>query len=237
MKSWERPRFCDRRFIKIPLGTLLPYFKEDSQHAYVIIPGFYNTRRDENNEVFVQRTGSDTMQLLKDIVAFTRKYMAKYAENPDVTALLQELVADPDYQKIVDEIQVYAGLFYGEQFKNMYHPLICALRKTLYKDGIAAFMKRETQLQQTPFNFKTYYAPRGIVPKTYMLEQAGIKTRSYPVEDLDFSRDGSYSGYNWELFFHVPFLLATRLTCNQRFEEALTWFHYMFNPTGAESIG
>jgi uncharacterized protein YqfB (UPF0267 family) len=27
--------------------------------------------------------------------------------------------------------------------------------------------------------------------------------------------------------------LATRLTKNQRFEEALTWFHYMFNPTGA----
>ena len=227
--------FNDRRFIKIPLGTLLPYFKEDSKHAYVIVPGFYKTERSENSdeEVFVQRTGSNVMQLLEDIVALFNKYMAKYAENPDITALLQELVADPDYQKIVDEIHVYAGLSYGEQFKNMYHPLICALRKTLYKDGIAAFMKRETQLQQTTFNFETYYDPSSIVPKTYVLEQAGVKTLSYPVEDLDFSSDGSYSGYNWELFFHVPFLLATRLTRNQRFEEALTWFHYMFNPTGA----
>jgi hypothetical protein len=228
-------RYDERRFIKIPLGTLLPYFKEDSKHAYVIVPGFYS-RKDENNpeKVFVQRTGSDTMQLLEDIVALLQKYMAKYAANPDINALLQELIADPDYQKIVDEIKVYGDLSYGEQFKNMYHPLICALRKTLYKDGIAAFMKRETQLQQTPFNFGTHYDPNtSIVPKTYTLEQAGIKTLSYPVEDLDFSSDGSYSGYNWELFFHIPFLLATRLTRNQRFEEALTWFHYMFNPTGA----
>ena len=71
------------------------------------------------------------------------------------------------------------------------------------------------------------------MPKTYVVENAGVRSLSYPVEDLDFSSDGSYSGYNWELFFHVPLLIATRLTTNQRFEEALTWFHYMFNPTGA----
>ena len=33
----------DRRYLKIPLGTLLPYFKEDSKHAYAIVPGFYRT--------------------------------------------------------------------------------------------------------------------------------------------------------------------------------------------------
>jgi len=228
--------YSERRFIKVPLGTLLPYFEEDSNHAYVIVPGFYKTKKGENNEkeTYVQRTGSDVMQLIEDIIALFKKYMAKYAANPDINALLRELVADPDYQKIVEELKVYASLSYGEQFKNMYHPLICALRKTLYKDGIPALMKRETQLQKTSFNFEQYYDPnKSIVPKTYTLEEAGIKTLSYPVEDLDFSSDGSYSGYNWELFFHVPFLLATRLTMNQRFEEALTWFHYMFNPTGA----
>ncbi len=225
------------RFLKIPLGTLLPYFEEDSNHAYVIIPGFYGTEKDQETgePLNVQRTGSDVMQLIEDIIALFMKYMAKYAVNPDVDALLKELAEDEDYQEIVDEFKVYAKLSYGEQFKNMYHPLVCALRKTLYKDGIAALMKRGTQLQQNAsFNFEQHYAPnKSIVPQTYILEEAGGKTLSYPVEDLDFSSDGSYSGYNWELFFHVPFLLATRLTQNQRFEEALTWFHYMFNPTGA----
>jgi hypothetical protein len=118
--------FSERRFIKVPLGTLLPYFKEDSNHAYVIIPGFYQGKRDENiaEETYVQRTGSDVMQLIEDIIALFNKYMAKYAENPDINALLQELVADNEYQRIVDELKVYAGLSYGEQFKNMYHPLI-----------------------------------------------------------------------------------------------------------------
>lgn len=225
------------RFLKTPLGTLLPYFKEDSQHAYAIVPGFYRTVARDNGveETIVQRTGSDAMLLIEDIAALVRKYIAKYAANPDLSALLQELVADVDYQKIVAELEVYGSLSYGEQFKNMYHPLICALRTTLYKGGVAAFMKRETQLQRNAaFSFELNYEPNeNIVPKTYLLEEAGIRNLSYPVEDVDFSSDGAYSGYNWELFFHVPFLVATRLTKNQRFEEALTWFHYMFNPTGA----
>jgi len=224
------------RSIKFPLGTLLPYFMEDSNHAYVIIPGFYGNKKEQGNGdmTVVSRTGSNVMKLIEDIIALFKKYIAKYAKNPDINALLQELVADNEYQQIVAELRVYGGLKYGEQFKNMYHPLICSLRRTLYKDGIPELMKRETQLQKNQlFNFEQHYDPKSIVQKTYILEESGIKTLSYPVEDLDFSSDGSYSGYNWELFFHVPFLLATRLTKNQRFEEALTWFHYMFNPTGA----
>ena len=224
------------RSIKFPLGTLLPYFKEDSNHAYVIIPGFYANKKEQEkgDMTVVSRTGSNVMQLIEDIIALFKKYIAKYAENPDINALLQELMTDNDYHKIVDELRVYGGLKYGEQFKNMYHPLICPLRTILYKHGISELMKRETQLQIANFDFEKYYSPNtAIVPKTYIFNKAGVETLSYPVEDLDFSSDGSYSAYNWELFFHVPFLLATRLTKNQRFEEALTWFHYMFNPSGA----
>jgi hypothetical protein len=228
-----RVAFDGRINFKFPLGTLLPYFDEDSERAYAIVPGFYRAGR-EGSATFVQRTGSDVMRLLEDSVALFQKYLSKYRADPDLAALLQELIADVDYQAIVAELEVYATLSYGEQFKTMYHPLICALKKTLYRDGVPALMMRETQLRQTPFDFEKSYDPNpAIVPRTYVVEQGGVRTRSYPVEDLDFSSDGAYSGYNWELFFHVPFLVATRLTANQRFEEALTWFHYMFNPTGA----
>jgi Tc toxin complex TcA C-terminal TcB-binding domain/Neuraminidase-like domain len=226
-----------KRLIKLPLGTLLPYFMEDSNQAYVIIPGFYKAEHSESDgPIYVKRTASNVMKLIEDILALFYKYIAKYQANPsqDINILIQELLADDDYQEIVKELKVYKKLSYGEQFNNMYHPLVCALRKTLYKEGIPQLMKRETQLQKTNFDFEKFYSPNiNIVPKTYILEEAGMKTLSYPVEDLDFTADGSYSVYNWELFFHVPFLMATRLTKNQRFEEALTWFHYMFNPTGA----
>jgi len=39
-----------------------------------------------------------------------------------------------------------------------------------------------------------------------------------------------YSIYNWELFFHTPVMLANALSKAQQFEEAMKWFHYVFNP-------
>jgi len=230
------------RGIKIPLGTLLPYFMEDSSHAYVITPGFYEGKKrgdrgetdeagagssagatltSEEEAALQYRTGSDVLGLIEDIIALFKKYMAKLQAGQTPASVIAELLADEDYHDIVDELKVYAKLRYGEKFDNMYHPLICALRKTLYKHGVGALMDRQTQLQVTSFNFKGHYSPSGVVPL------------NYPIEDVDFNSDGSYSSYNWELFFHAPFYIATQLTKNQKFEEALKWFHYMFNPTGA----
>jgi hypothetical protein len=53
---------------------------------------------------------------------------------------------------------------------------------------------------------------------------------------VDFSYGGAYAPYNWELFFHVPLLLANRLSANQRFEEALHWYHYIFDPTSTDTV-
>lgn len=40
----------------------------------------------------------------------------------------------------------------------------------------------------------------------------------------------AYSLYNWELFFHAPILLADALSKAQHYEEAMKWFHFVFNP-------
>ncbi|HTQ26512.1 MAG TPA: neuraminidase-like domain-containing protein, partial [Puia sp.] len=39
-----------------------------------------------------------------------------------------------------------------------------------------------------------------------------------------------YSIYNWELFFHLPASLAGALSGAQQFENAMNWYHYVFNP-------
>ena len=207
---------------KISRGFLLPYFMEDSNHAYAVIPGFYknDTNASGTNVILIKKTASDAFQLIDDIKAWYTRYYTPPTMTPDEW---QAWLAE--YKRIVAEIQIYRNTPYGEQFKNLYHPLVCSLRTTLYRDGIPALMKRETQQRQTPFNFKNHYQPTLKVPSQY----------PYPIEDVDFSSDGSYSSYNWELFFHIPFLMATRLTKEQRFEEAMTWFHYIFNPTGALS--
>ncbi|HLP37239.1 neuraminidase-like domain-containing protein [Lacibacter sp.] len=262
----------DRNQLKLPLGTLLPYFKEDSKHAYVIIPGFYKREFDRGEFVTTytltdaeKRTASNAFQLIEDVVKWYKKIKFEFQLTPptDLNAALKYILTDTDFQDILKELSKYADLDvflnllvgrsgdpsvdnflreliqdvplkYGEQFKNMYHPLVCALRSILYKDGIPALMKRETQLQVTNFDFKTHYVPHPlIVPQTRIKNPDGTQTLSYPIEDVDFESDGSYSVYNWDLFFRLPLHIAGSLTRNQRFEEALTWFHYMFNPTGA----
>lgn len=58
-----------------------------------------------------------------------------------------------------------------------------------------------------------------------------VVQQPYPVKDLDFTISGAYSIYNWELFFHIPLLIAVHLSQNQQFKDAQQWFHYIFDPT------
>lgn len=73
--------------------------------------------------------------------------------------------------------------------------------------------------------FATLYQPTGKVKK------APPPQLPYPVKELDFSPQGAYSVYNWELFFHVPLTLALHLSKNGRFAESQRWLHMLFDPT------
>lgn len=42
--------------------------------------------------------------------------------------------------------------------------------------------------------------------------------------------DGANGLFFWELFFHLPHLVATRLKDEERFVEAQQWLHYIFDP-------
>ncbi|RJG25197.1 neuraminidase-like domain-containing protein [Paenibacillus thiaminolyticus] len=43
---------------------------------------------------------------------------------------------------------------------------------------------------------------------------------------------GPYGLYLWEIFFHVPFLMAVRFQTEQRYELAERWFQFIFNNAG-----
>lgn len=49
---------------------------------------------------------------------------------------------------------------------------------------------------------------------------------------IDFT--GSYGEYYWELFFHIPFLIAGHQNANQQFKEADWWYRKIFDPTSAD---
>lgn len=118
-----------------------------------------------------------------------------------------------------------------------YHPFVELFIKELNSWGIKGLLNRQIQIDpagilNSPaiFDFSDYQ-PTNNVTKNYQLADSSL---SYPVEDVDFSYMGAYAPYNWELFFHVPFFIANKLSTNQRFEEALQWFHYIFDPTNTD---
>ncbi len=215
-----------REGVFVPLGTLMPFFYGDANRGYTIIPGFFQTPQEEQEAGQVnQRTFSDILKFAQTAVDLVLRYYAMWLQKqfPDFNALWQALVKDEEFVWLSEEFAVYQKLHFGHRFKNFYHPLVCYLRETLYKDGIPALMKRQAQLYKTNFTFgpgATYNPTPAVIP-------------AYPIEDLDFSADGSYSSYNWELFFHLPFEIAVQLSKDQQFELAMEWFHYIFNPTGA----
>lgn len=47
-------------------------------------------------------------------------------------------------------------------------------------------------------------------------------------EAMDFN--GANGLYFWELFFHLPFLVASRFANEQQFVQAQKWLHYIFDP-------
>jgi hypothetical protein len=78
---------------------------------------------------------------------------------------------------------------------------------------------------------------RGYAPTAYVEGFADPDHADYPKEDIDFSVGGAYSLYNWELFFHAPLHIARKLSQNQQFEDALPWFHAIFDPRDTPSPG
>jgi hypothetical protein len=106
-------------------------------------------------------------------------------------------------------------------FNTFYHAHIRTFIKELYKNGIEGLLIRDNQVLGNTINFETDYEPSDLVANT-------------PSGAVDFTYGSAYGQYNWELFFHVPMLIACRLKEDQRFEEARDWFHYIFNPTNSE---
>jgi hypothetical protein len=107
------------------------------------------------------------------------------------------------------------------QFFNHYHPYVSQLITALNRDGVAGLLTVTNQM----------FADTGSATFQHQYAPAPSVDRPYPREIVDFDSRGAYAVYNWELFFHAPLLIASRLRKNQRFADAMAWLQYIFNPT------
>jgi peptidoglycan hydrolase-like protein with peptidoglycan-binding domain len=208
-------------------GTLMPYFFEDNQRGYVLVPGFYGPIDERTKKRRTSKTFSDVRRLFMDIVALITKYLQLLTQASTIKekqAVLAQLAADPDYARILAEIDVYRRLRFGTVVYNFYHPLACYVRERFFERGVQTALARSTQLHVGPFRFEhqvTGHAPtQAILPP-------------YPREEFEFDRIHAYSDMNMELTFHSVDFLVSKLMAAGLYDEAEPLARMVFDPLGS----
>jgi hypothetical protein len=160
--------------------------------------------------------------------------------NTQVSSLGTIIEQDPAPVSVAGKGVLDTGFRY--RFTRFYHPYTCLFLKQVSKYGVDGLLNPDPDLdddsdslyrQLTPrekFDFEGKYDPN--------LDWVYQNLTSDEVDEkIDFDHWSAYGSYNWELFFHIPLLIATRLMQNQRYDDARQWFHYIFDPTCTDGKG
>ncbi|MGW3285411.1 Tc toxin subunit A-related protein [Streptomyces sp. NPDC001002] len=144
-------------------------------------------------------------------------YLLMFADSERTYVMRTRDIEDPE-----------ARIWHYEFIPN-YHPHVELLKTRLDGLGLDSIFDRDLQLnpeaQGVYQSFADRYAPGDLVQLPY------------PEEPFAFESSAPYAGYNWELFFHAPLYLAERLSTDQQFKAAQTWFHRIFDPTDRHGGG
>ena len=137
-------------------------------------------------------------------------------------------------------------------FQSFYHPYARTFLRELEIGGVSQLMARCLQLNpqtirgwgapsNSNFDFNAIYIPTSYVASPVPGALSASEYLPYPTLtsgdpgetalDFDPACGGSYSLYNWEIFYHVPMFVASSLMQNQQYQEAMNWLEYIFNPT------
>lgn len=137
-------------------------------------------------------------------------------------------------------------------FSTFNHPLILDFQQQLHAYGPEGIMNRLTQALPVADNryYNNYYynyygylylgyhiagdnqawwTTQRIFEADYAPELTSVFT-PYPLPTVEFGYGTTFGAYNWELFFHLPMLVAGKLSQNLKFEDAMRWYHFVFDP-------
>jgi hypothetical protein len=137
-------------------------------------------------------------------------------------------------------------------FSTFNHPLILDFQQQLHSYGPEGIMNRLTQALPVADNryYNNYYynyygylylgyhiagdnqawwTTQRMFEADYAPELTSVFT-PYPLPTVEFGYGTTFGAYNWELFFHLPMLVAGKLSQNLKFEDAMRWYHFVFDP-------
>jgi Tc toxin complex TcA C-terminal TcB-binding domain len=114
---------------------------------------------------------------------------------------------------------------FSYDFENFFHPFVGRLIQQLNQTSVAGMLDPVfLQTLQYAYTSADYTALNSLTSSVTL-----------EAENIDVSIGGPYANYNWELLYHIPVMIAVHLSNNQRFAEAQTWFHLVFDPTSTDT--
>jgi hypothetical protein len=127
----------------------------------------------------------------------------------------------------------------GFEFHTFYHPFSSQFVTNLNINGVPGLLDSDTGITGDGGSvFQSNYSPnfaQGLVKQAPANENyTPSQAYTFYKENVCFDLYGANSIYNWELFFHAPLYIAARLSNNGKYEDAMRWFHYIFDPTTDE---
>ncbi|MBD2565344.1 MULTISPECIES: Tc toxin subunit A-related protein [Nostoc] len=211
--------------------TQAPFFYEDDTRTFFVTPHERQLDRITLNTALPETVGSGIL------LNFTRKNV----EEPTITnsnaititaAPLTNVGSNANAAFALSlqnpprngQLHMARNSLFGKHylFEMFYHPFVGQIITHLNLYGLDYTLN--------PIDTKKLYRQKFSTTFFDEYDPTSAVKSPHPVQDFDFL-DGAYSLYNWEFFFHAPFLIANHLSQNQRFEEAHKWFHYIFDPT------
>ncbi len=229
-----------------PSGVLLPFFFEDGRRNYVVIPATWTCSSKSKTgdcEDFpaVQRCDEDTAdpcydgKIKKSMNDFLRQVRVLLPslerelkrDDGNWERLLNDWAIDPIEGPAQRMLESYFGQPFRLKFEPFYHPFVCEMKRALDSGGFEGLMSLTSSAKhENEISFNCVYKPnKDLVHCGHPRE----------LEEYGFDEADGYGIYNWEVFYHIPMLIATKLCRDQKFEEAMRWFHFIFNPTGGSN--
>ncbi|MFP8778128.1 neuraminidase-like domain-containing protein [Hydrogenophaga sp. RWCD_12] len=217
-------------------GLGLPFFYSDDAVDIVVRVNFSTTGSDQINA----RQFSRSLAALRDalLTEEVQKQVWKVHDDSaqwarDVLSALTKaapLVSAASIADLLDSVSRYDSKADGalppfELAARTHHPMACELVSRAESRGIASVFNGK--LQQT--RREEVYRGRS---QTRLSDSAINHFGCYALA-YDDTFD-AYAGYNWEVFFHAPFMIALKFASEAKFEDAMRWFHYIFDPIGVD---
>lgn len=115
------------------------------------------------------------------------------------------------------------------RFQTFYHPFTCQFLQELRLGDVSALLAPAERGTEPPLARQQLVVEGKDAFETRFDPSGHVSTRR-PDEAVSFSFASPFGRYNWELFFHAPMHIAKTLAGQHRYDEAIRWLLYVFDP-------